>query len=126
MCWASWRCSGEALALRIARRSYLSAGRPLNRGRSMTFATRFATLAAVLIALAGLAFAHTGHGNVAGFTHGFMHPIGGLDHVLAMVAVGLYAALLGDRGLWAVPATVVAMMAIGGALGMAGVGLPYA
>ncbi len=92
----------------------------------MTLATRFATLAAVLIALAGPAFAHTGHGNVAGFTHGFMHPIDGLDHLLAMVAVGLYAALLGDRALWAVPATFVAVMAIGGALGMAGVGLRYA
>ena len=92
----------------------------------MTLATRFAMLAAVLIALAGPAFAHTGHGNVAGFTHGFMHPIGGLDHLLAMVAVGLYAALLGDRALWAVPATFVAVMAIGGALGIAGIGLPYA
>ena len=80
----------------------------------------------LLIALTGAAFAHTGLGDAAGFTHGFMHPVGGLDHVLAMVAVGLYAALLGGRALWLVPATFVAVMAIGGALGMAGFGLPYA
>ena len=57
--------------------------------------------------------------------HGFGHPLGGLDHVLAMVAVGLYAALLGGRALWLVPATFVAMMAVGGALrGMAGYHAP--
>ena len=54
-----------------------------------------------------------------------MHPLGGLDHVLAMVAVGLYAALLGGRALWLVPGTFVAVMALGGALGMAGYALPY-
>ena len=92
----------------------------------MTFVARIATLAAVLIALAGPTFAHTGHGNLDGFTHGFMHPIGGLDHVLAMVGVGLYAALLGGRALWLVPTSSVGVMAIGGALGIAGIGLPYA
>jgi urease accessory protein len=67
-----------------------------------------------------------GHGDAAGFTHGFMHPLGGLDHVLAMVAVGLYAALLGGRALWLVPATFVTVMALGGAAGLAGYALPYA
>ena len=52
--------------------------------------------------------------------HGFAHPLGGLDHVLAMVAVGLYAAMLGGRALWLVPATFVTVMALGGALGIAG------
>ena len=54
-----------------------------------------------------------------------MHPLGGLDHVLAMVAVGLYAALLGGRALWLVPATFVTVMALGGAAGVAGYALPY-
>ena len=61
----------------------------------------------------------------SGFAHGFMHPFGGLDHVLAMVAVGLYAAMLGGRALWLVPATFVTVMALGGALGTAGIALPY-
>jgi urease accessory protein len=71
------------------------------------------------------AFAHTGIGDTTGLGHGFMHPLGGIDHVLAMVAVGLFAALLGGRALWLVPASFVGMMVIGGALGMAGVNLPF-
>lgn len=86
---------------------------------------RAAAIAALLIASSGAALAHTGHGDAGGFAHGFMHPVGGFDHVLAMVAVGLFAAHLGGRALWLVPATFVAVMALGGALGMAGVGLPF-
>lgn len=86
---------------------------------------RIAATAAALLALSGAALAHTGVGGAHGFTHGFAHPIGGIDHVLAMVAVGLYAALLGGRALWLVPASFVIVMAIGGALGMAGVTVPY-
>ena len=86
--------------------------------------TRIAA-AAIVVLLPGAAFAHPGHGGI-GFTHAFMHPLGGLDHVLAMVAVGLYAVLLGGRALWLVPATFVGVMALGGALGAAGYPLPYA
>jgi urease accessory protein len=82
--------------------------------------------AAALVLLPGAALAHPGHLDASGFSHGFMHPVGGLDHVLAMIAVGLYAALLGGRALWLVPTSFVGVMAIGGALGMAGVALPYA
>jgi len=72
----------------------------------MTFlVARIAAAAAALIASSGTALAHTGAGANSGFAHGLVHPIGGLDHVLAMVAVGLYAALLGGRALWLVPAT---------------------
>jgi urease accessory protein len=85
---------------------------------------RIAATAAALIALTGAAAAHTG--DASGFTHGFVHPVGGLDHVLAMAAVGLYAALLGGRALWQVPASFVGVMAIGGALGMAGITVPLA
>ncbi len=70
------------------------------------------------------ALAHVGLHDSGGFTHGFMHPIGGADHVLAMVAVGILAAQLGGRALWLVPGAFVAMMIAGGWLGFAGVELP--
>ncbi|MBL8582142.1 MAG: HupE/UreJ family protein [Rhizobiaceae bacterium] len=72
-----------------------------------------------------LAHAHTGVGSTSGYMHGFSHPIGGLDHVLAMVAVGVFAAFLGGRALWLVPAAFVAMMAVGGVLGIEGVAVPF-
>ena len=81
---------------------------------------------AIFLALTSAALAHTGHGDASGFAHGFMHPIGGLDHVLAMVAVGLYAAMIGGRALWLLPAAFLGAMALGGALGAAGYALPYA
>jgi urease accessory protein len=58
--------------------------------------------------------------------HGFIHPISGIDHVLAMVAVGVLAAQLGGRALWLVPLSFVGVMAAAGALGMAGIQLPFA
>lgn len=73
--------------------------------------------------LASPAFAHTGH-EVAGFMSGFAHPIGGLDHVLAMLAVGFWAGQTGGRMIWAAPLGFVLLMIAGGALGMAGIGLP--
>jgi urease accessory protein len=69
--------------------------------------------------------AHTGVGAVSGFAAGFGHPIGGLDHVLAMVAVGLWAAQMGGRALWAVPAAFVGMMLFGGFLGVSHVAVPF-
>jgi urease accessory protein len=72
-----------------------------------------------------VAFAHTGVGDTSGFVHGFGHPISGLDHVLAMLMVGVFAWQLGGRALWLVPTTFVAVMAICGALGIAGIGVPF-
>jgi urease accessory protein len=72
-----------------------------------------------------IAFAHPGFGPHGGLAAGFMHPLTGVDHILAMVAVGMFAANLGRRALWAVPLTFMALMTIGGALGMAGVKLPF-
>jgi urease accessory protein len=84
------------------------------------------TLLALVLALTpSLALAHVGVGETSGVAHGFMHPISGTDHILAMVAVGLFAAHLGGRALWLVPLSFVAMMAFGGVLGMAGIGLAY-
>ncbi len=84
----------------------------------------YRALVAAAAAAPGAVFAHTGLGDAQDALHGFMHPIGGLDHVLAMVAVGVVAAQLGGRALWAVPLSFVATMAIAGFLGMAGLTLP--
>jgi len=73
--------------------------------------------------LSSPAFAHSGH-SASDFASGFGHPFGGIDHVLAMVAVGLLAATMGGRALWAVPAAFVTMMVVGGALGFARVQVP--
>jgi len=95
-------------------------------GPHMTSSLKRAAASGIaLLALTGTALAHPGHGDATGFTHGFMHPLGGLDHVLAMVAVGLFAAHLGGRALWLVPAAFVAVMAAGGALGIAGIAVPF-
>ena len=80
---------------------------------------------AVSVGLPTIASAHPGHEATPGFIHGFLHPLGGLDHILAMVAVGLFAARLGGRALWLVPASFVATMAAAGVAGMAGLALPY-
>jgi urease accessory protein len=82
-------------------------------------------LSLLLIAIPTAAFAHTGHGDTSGWLHGFMHPIGGLDHILAMVAVGVFAVVLGGRALFLVPLSFVGMMAAGFLLGANGIGLPY-
>ncbi|HXH01808.1 MAG TPA: HupE/UreJ family protein [Candidatus Competibacteraceae bacterium] len=83
------------------------------------------TLAALLLAsLATPALAHTGVGATAGLYHGLAHPLGGLDHLLAMLAVGLWAAQQGGRALWAVPGAFVGMLLVGGLLALAGIPLP--
>lgn len=80
---------------------------------------------AMLLTLASApAFAHTGAGPVDGFLHGLMHPLTGLDHVLAMVAVGLWAGLVGGKARIAYPAAFVVTMALAGAWGMSGGALP--
>ncbi len=70
------------------------------------------------------AFAHTQKGQVAGFLTGFRHPISGLDHVLAMVAVGLWGAQLGAPAVWLLPVAFPMVMAMGGMLGLMGMPLP--
>src|SRR5260370_42136841 len=85
--------------------------------------TGLTTAALTLIPTA--AFAHPGLGDAHGFVAGFAHPLGGLDHILAMVTVGIFAWQLGGRALWLVPATFVLAMAAGGALGLANVPVPF-
>ncbi|HXX82431.1 MAG TPA: HupE/UreJ family protein [Casimicrobiaceae bacterium] len=81
-------------------------------------------IAVLLFALASPAFAHIQPGEAGGFLTGFMHPISGLDHVLAMVAVGLWGAQLGAPAIWLLPVTFPIVMAFGGFLGLLGVPLP--
>ena len=71
------------------------------------------------------AFAHVGVGSTSGFVHGFMHPLSGLDHQLAMILVGVFAYQLGGRALWLVPLTFVSVMALGGFLGVMGIPVPF-
>jgi urease accessory protein len=80
--------------------------------------------AALLVLFPTAALAHTGAGAAFGFSDGFWHPLGGLDHLLAMFAVGLLAARLGGRALWLVPGAFVIMMIIGAFAGIAGLSLP--
>jgi urease accessory protein len=88
--------------------------------------TAFRLLVAIALLLApSVASAHPGHVEDGSLLGGFIHPFGGIDHLLAMTAVGLFAANLGGRALWAVPTTFVAVMALGGVFGAAGVSLPF-
>src|SRR3954453_22136078 len=77
-----------------------------------------------LVVLAGPALAHSGEGGAGGFLSGFAHPLLGLDHVVAMVAVGLWGAFLGGPAIWLLPVVFPLVMAFGGVLGIAGVPIP--
>jgi urease accessory protein len=81
-------------------------------------------LAALVVVWPEAALAHAQQGEAVGFLTGFRHPISGLDHVLAMVAVGLWGAQLGAPAIWLLPVTFPIVMALGGMLGLLGVPLP--
>jgi len=70
-----------------------------------------------LLGASSAAFAHPGH-NVSGLAAGLMHPFSGLDHLLAMVAVGIWAAQGGGRKVWLLPATFMVMLAVGSGIAM--------
>jgi len=72
----------------------------------------------------GKALAHTSGGEATGLLSGLQHPVSGLDHVLAMVAVGLWGAQLGAPAVWLLPVTFPMVMAFGGMLGLMGLALP--
>ncbi|MCX7791642.1 MAG: HupE/UreJ family protein [Chloroflexaceae bacterium] len=81
-------------------------------------------LAAVLAVLAGPALAHTGHGATDGFLHGLAHPVLGPDHLLAMLAVGLWSGFVLPHRFWAGAAAFLAAMAAGAGLSWSGIGYP--
>jgi urease accessory protein len=76
------------------------------------------------LTLPSTAAAHTETGVVGGFISGFKHPLTGLDHMVAMLAVGLWGAFLGSRAMWTLPVVFPVVMALGGAAGILGVPLP--
>lgn len=86
--------------------------------------TRPLVLAALALLAATAAEAHTAAGAGGGFASGFTHPLFGFDHVVAMVAVGLWGAVLGAPAIWLLPVVFPLVMALGGALGVLGVPLP--
>lgn len=97
----------------------------LNRFDVLLGSTRLrAGVLATAALVPGVALAHPGHGAAHGFAEGFAHPFLGWDHLLAMVAVGIWASQRGGRSLWLLPTAFVASMALGGGLAFAGIALP--
>ncbi|MBZ9697265.1 MULTISPECIES: HupE/UreJ family protein [unclassified Mesorhizobium] len=86
---------------------------------------RLCLSAILLVAAAMPAYAHVGTGTTSSAMAGFTHPLSGLDHMTAMLAVGLWAALKGGKAIWVWPAAFVGVMLGGAALGMAHVPLPF-
>jgi urease accessory protein len=84
-----------------------------------------AFVAVATVAFSSAAFAHAGDHSHTSLAQGLWHPFTGLDHILAMVAVGLWASQIGGRALWLMPLTFLAVMAAGADLGMSGVALPW-
>ena len=80
----------------------------------------------LLVFLPNLASAHILLGTPHGFQDGFLHPLTGWDHLLAMIAVGLWAAQHRGRAVWLIPLSFVGVMLLGGILGLAGVYVPGA
>lgn len=87
-------------------------------------ATSLPLAALLLMALPTAAWAHVGTGEIGGILNGLKHPVTGFDHVLAMVAVGLWGAQLGAPAIWLLPVTFPIVMAFGGMLGLMGINLP--
>ena len=89
-----------------------------------THPSREALLALLLLLAATPVWAHEQSGQAAGFLTGLKHPVSGLDHVLAMISVGLWGAQLGSPAVWLLPVVFPMVMAFGGFLGLLGVPLP--
>ncbi len=83
-----------------------------------------ALLGAATMLLATPALAHTGQGVAGGFATGFLHPLTGPDHIVAMVAVGMWGAFLGAPAIWLLPIVFPLVMSFGGVLGVLGVPIP--
>lgn len=78
----------------------------------------------ILLACASVSNAHEGAGLAGGFVSGLLHPVLGWDHVVAMIAVGLWGAFLGSPAIWILPVVFPLVMAFGGALGVIGIPIP--
>jgi len=92
-------------------------------GQRLVLPIGAATLLALIVSSAPV-YAHVQTGAASGFLTGVGHPVSGLDHVVAMIAVGLWGAQLGAPALWLLPVAFPMMMALGGVVGLIGVPLP--
>jgi urease accessory protein len=97
----------------------------MNHPYTFKYFFKAAFLLLILTLLPNQAFAHVGIGEASGWAHGMLHPFLGLDHLCAMLAVGLWAKQLGGRAVWCVPLTFVCVMVLGGLLGIASIPLPF-
>jgi len=95
-----------------------------NVGQRLSLKLCFPVALALLVLLPSSAFAHVERGQAAGFVTGFRHPWSGWDHILAMIAVGIWGAQLRAPAIWLLPVTFPMVMAFGGFLGLIGVHLP--
>jgi urease accessory protein len=84
----------------------------------------FLAVTATFLALSQTAHAHIQKGEVGGFASGFKHPWSGADHIVAMLAVGIWGAQLGAPAIWLLPVTFPVIMAMGGFMGLVGIPLP--
>ena len=85
---------------------------------------RLALVSLLFLVWAQTAYAHVEGGRATGFVTGFHHPWSGLDHVLAMVAVGIWGAQLGSPTMWILPITFPLMMTVGAMMGLLGIPVP--
>lgn len=83
------------------------------------------TFVAFLVFAPAAALAHPGHEGAGGLASGLIHPFTGIDHVLAMIAVGVLAAQYGGRAFWLVPTSFLVAMGVAGAVGMAGIPVQF-
>lgn len=98
--------------------------KPFNLFSNKSSVAKMLLAAALLVPTT--AMAHSGHSHeMSGFMSGLAHPVGGLDHLLAMVAVGIWAAFMGGKAQWGVPAAFVVTMLLGGLLAVSGVAVPF-
>jgi len=92
---------------------------------SWLWRTNGITILLLTLTAASPALAHTGGSIAGGFAGGFAHPLFGPDHIVAMVAVGLWGAFLGAPAIWLLPIVFPLVMALGGVLGILGIAIPW-
>ena len=92
---------------------------------SMLLKQTLMTALVIVFSMTSPVLAHTGEGLSGGFVSGLTHPIFGWDHVVAMIAVGLWGAILGNPAIWVLPIVFPLVMAMGAALGILGISVPF-
>lgn len=123
--FTSRNCSRPSVSPVLARLNSLSATTTRTQSTNQRGRRWFAiSLLLLLVVLPSPAMAHDDTGLAGGFVAGFSHPLAGFDHMLAMVAVGIWGAFLGRPLIFALPMLFPSAMALGGGIGMAGIALP--